>query len=403
MYLDIALLAGGALIFSCVAGRVEKSWVTGPIVFIFFGFLIGPLGLNLLSFEANADTLKLLAELTLALVLFIDAAGADLKILRKESTIPVRMLLIGLPLTLLLGFGAGVALFDQLSLLEIAILATILAPTDAALGQAVVKNQSVPANLRQGLNAESGLNDGICVPILLVFLTLAGAGAGHGGGEHGGGDHLALTLLAEELGIGLLVGVVLVVLTVYALRYARARNWLTHTWMQVPVVALAITCFAGAQYVGGSGFIAAFCGGLLFGHLMSDQREELLHSAEATGDTFALITWVVFGSAVVGHSISSITWPIVIYAALSLTLIRMLPIVASLTGTGVGTEAKWFLGWFGPRGLASIVFAVIVINEHLPHGNVIITTTAVTIIGSIILHGITANPWANRWGRKNTP
>ena len=188
MYLDLALLAGCALLFSCVAGWIEKSSVSGPIVFILFGFLIGPLGFDWLSLEVNAGTLKFLAELTLALVLFLDAASADLKVLRSESTIPVRMLLIGLPLTLLFGFGTGIAFFSEFSLIEAALLATILAPTDAALGQAVLKNKSVPANLRQGLNVESGLNDGICVPILFVFLALAAGGAGHGSV-----DQLALT------------------------------------------------------------------------------------------------------------------------------------------------------------------------------------------------------------------
>lgn len=401
MYLDLALLAAGALIFSIVAGRIEKSWLTGPIIFILFGFLIGPLGLGLLSVEVKAGTLKFMAEITLAVVLFIDGAGADLKVLRRESAIPIRMLLIGLPLTLLLGFGTGVVLFSEFSLIEVAILATLLAPTDAALGQEVVKNKSVPANLRQGLNVESGLNDGICVPILFLFLALAAGGAGHGSGEHIGGNYPALTLLAEELGIGLLVGLVLVTLTIYLLRYALAQNWLTPTWMQIPVVALSITCFATAQYIGGSGFIAAFCGGLLFGYLMGDEKEKLIHAAEGTGDTFALITWVLFGAAVVGRSIMHLSWPIVGFTVLSLTAIRMLPIFLSLLGTGVTTEGKWFLGWFGPRGLASIVFAIIVIDADLPHGETITTVVALTVVLSIILHGVSAKPWASRWGKPN--
>lgn len=396
MYLDLALLAGCALLFSCVAGRLEKTHITGPIVFILFGFVIGPLGFGLLSFKAEAGTLKFLAELTLALVLFIDASGANLKVLKKSSTIPVRMLLIGLPLTLLLGFGCGVALFPEFSVLEVALLATILAPTDAALGQAVVKNEAVPINFRQGLNAESGLNDGICVPILFVFLALLQGGGDH----HGGGGQLALFLLAEEIGIGLLVGGVLVFLTARLLKYAKSQGWLTHTWVQVPVVALAIACFATAQYVGGSGFIAAFCGGLLFGYLVGDEREELLRAAEGTGDTFALVTWVLFGSAVLGHSIQYLNWQIVLYGLLSLTLIRMLPIFVSLLGVNIGNEGKLFLGWFGPRGLASVVFAVIVFNADLANGSTITVIASFTIVSSILLHGITANPWARRLGSR---
>mgnify|MGYP000420877417 CR=1 FL=1 len=396
MYQDMALITVFILMFSCVAGRVEKSWITGPIIFIFAGFLIGPLGLGWLSFKPDAPTIKLLAELTLALVLFNDAAGADLKILRKSSSIPVRMLLIGLPLVLLSGFGVGVLLFDQLSLLEIGILATILAPTDAALGQAVLKNDSVPADFRQGLNAESGLNDGMCVPILFLFLALAAGGTGTG---HGASDHLVLTLLAEELGIGLFVGITMVFFASHLIQYAFMKKWVTKTWSQVYVFALAITSFTTAQAVGGSGFIAAFCGGLLFGYLLKNQREALLHSSEGIGDTFALITWVLFGAAAVGTSIPNLTWPIVVYSLLSLTLIRMLPIFISLLGTGVSLEGKVFLGWFGPRGLASIVFAVIAINANLPNSNTIVTTVVLTIVLSVVLHGITAKPWTNRWAK----
>lgn len=394
MYLDLALLAGCALLFSCVAGRLEKSRITGPIVFVLFGFIVGPLGFGLLSFKAEAHTLKFLAELTLALVLFIDASAANLKVLKKSSTIPLRMLLIGLPLTLLLGFGCGLVLFPGFSMLEVALLATILTPTDAALGQAVVKNEAVPINFRQGLNAESGLNDGICVPILFVFLALLQ------GGHQGGGGQLALFLLAEEIGIGLLVGGVLVFLTARLLNYSKSRGWLTHTWIQVPVIALAIGCFATTQYVGGSGFIAAFCGGLLFGYLVGDEREELLRAAEGTGDTFALVTWVLFGSAVLGHSIEYLNWQIVLYALLSLTLIRMLPIFVSLLGVNIGNEGKLFLGWFGPRGLASVVFAVIVLNAGLANGDTITVIASFTIVSSILLHGITANPWARRLGSR---
>ncbi len=398
MYLDIALLAGCALLFSAVAGLVDRSWLSGPIIFIVFGFAIGPLGFGWLSFDVNADTLKIMAELTLALVLFIDAAAADLSVLRRFSRIPIRMLLIGLPLTLLMGFGAGVWFFNDFSLLEVAILATLLAPTDAALGQAVVKHEAVPSEIKQGLNAESGLNDGICVPVLLLFLALAADAMGHTSG-HGNGEHLGLILLAEELGIGLLVAVTMVGFSAWLLRMAIPRHWVTHISMNIPVIALAISCFATAQFVGGSGFIAAFCGGLLFGHLMKEQRDDLLHAAESTGELFAMVTWVLFGAAVLGHSIGFLNWTMLIYALLSLTVLRMLPIFLSLIGSGVSTEGKLFLGWFGPRGLASVVFAVIVLGADLPHGDTIITVTAVTVILSIVLHGITATPWANRWSR----
>jgi NhaP-type Na+/H+ or K+/H+ antiporter len=395
VYLDLAILALFILVYSSVAGRVERTWISGPIVFTLFGLLIGPVGLDLLSFKTDGETLRTLAELTLALVLFTDAAGADMGVLRKTEALPIRLLLIGLPLTILLGFGVGVLLFKQLSLVEIALLATMLAPTDAALGKAVVTNEAVPDSVRQGLNVESGLNDGICVPILFVFLALAS-----GKGGEGGPWQLAMELVAEEIGIGLAVGLALTTMAALLLRFAKGKGWLTHTWIQIPVVALALGCFAVAQFLGGSGFIAAFTGGLLFGTLAKQHREEFLLAAEGTGDTLALITWVIFGSAVVGQALGYFSWLDLFYAMLSLTLIRMLPVFLSLTGMGVNTEGKLFIGWFGPRGLASIVFGVIVVNAKLPNSGPIAMTVVCTIMLSILGHGITANPWAKAFGER---
>ena len=396
MYQDLAILALFILVYSSVAGRVERTWVSGPILFTIFGLLIGPLGLDLLSFKTDGETLRTLAELTLALVLFTDAAGADMDVLRKTEALPTRLLLIGLPLTILLGFGVGVLLFERLSLFEVALLATMLAPTDAALGKGVVTNEAVPNPVRQGLNVESGLNDGICVPILFVFLALATGKAGEGGPWK-----LAMMLVAEEIGIGLAVGLVLTTMAGLLLKFAKGQQWLTHTWIQVPVVALALGCFAVAQFLGGSGFIAAFTGGLLFGVLAKQHREEFLRAAEGTGDTLALITWVIFGSAVVGQAVGHFSWLILLYAVLSLTLIRILPVFLVLTGLGVSTEGKLFMGWFGPRGLASIVFGVIVVNANLPNSGSIAMIVVCTIILSILGHGITANPWAKGFGERS--
>ena len=395
MYQDLAILALFILVYSSVAGRVERTWVSGPILFTIFGLLIGPLGLDLLSFKTDGETLRTLAELTLALVLFTDAAGADMDVLRKTEALPTRLLLIGLPLTILLGFGVGVLLFERLSLFEVALLATMLAPTDAALGKGVVTNEAVPNPVRQGLNVESGLNDGICVPILFVFLALATGKAGEGGPWK-----LAMMLVAEEIGIGLAVGLVLTTMAGLLLKFAKGQQWLTHTWIQVPVVALALGCFAVAQFMGGSGFIAAFTGGLLFGVLAKQHREEFLRAAEGTGDTLALITWVIFGSAVVGQAVGHFSWLILLYAVLSLTLIRILPVFLVLTGLGVSTEGKLFMGWFGPRGLASIVFGVIVVNANLPNSGSIAMIVVCTIMLSILGHGITANPWAKAFGAR---
>jgi NhaP-type Na+/H+ or K+/H+ antiporter len=395
MYENLALLALFALVYSAVAGALERTWISGAIVFTAFGLLVGPMGLGLLTWDTDRETMRSLAEVTLALVLFTDAAGADMSVLKKARGLPVRLLLIGLPLTILLGFGVGVLLVDSLSLFALAVLATMLAPTDAALGKAVVSNAAVPDDIRQGLNVESGLNDGICVPVLFVFLALALDKAGDAGPWT-----LAVKLVAEEIGIGLAVGIGLTFVAAKLLKLARQRNWLTQTWIQIPVVALALACFAVAQSLGGSGFIAAFSGGLLFGILAKDLREEFLLAAEGTGDTLALVTWVVFGSAIVGQAVGNFTWLILLYSVLSLTLIRMLPVFLALAGSGIDTEGKLFIGWFGPRGLASIVFAVIVVNSELANTGPLAMTVVCTIILSIIGHGITANPWAKAYGER---
>ena len=397
MYEILAVLAAFVLVYSVLAGGIERLWISGPILFTAFGFLIGPYGLGLLSMQTDPEALKSLAELTLALVLFTDASEADLLVLRRVKALPIRLLGIGLPLTILLGFGVGKLLFGELSILEIALIATMLAPTDAALGKAVVTNEAVPDPIRQGLNVESGLNDGICVPILLLFLTLAQSqGSGGEGYQFGTGA----TLFLEVIGIGLLTGLVLTGVAVWLLRLCQRRQWLSPTWTKVTVIALAFACFGAAQALGGSGFIASFVGGLLLGGLLRPHHEPLLDAAEGIGDTFALLTWILFGSAVVGQAAGHFTWSIVLYAVLSLTVIRMVPVFLAVTGLGMTTESKLFLGWFGPRGLASIVFAVIVIGAGLPNTKQITMVVATTVILSIIAHGVTANPWAHALGRR---
>lgn len=387
MYDVLTIFAGFIFLFSVIAGGLARTPISGPIVFCAFGWLIGPLALGWFDIDVEAEALRLLAELTLALVLFSDAAKVDLAVLKRSIGIPERLLLLALPLTIVLGIGAGVAVFDELTLLEIALVATMLAPTDAALGSAVVTDERVPSSMRQGLSVESGLNDGICVPILFVFLALA-THSNH----QGSGAELALMLVAEEIGIGAVVGLVVTFVGVQVLRFCQDRGWVTEVWRQLPVISLAIGCFAAAQLLGGSGFIAAFVGGLLFGAMAKNHKHVLLLAAEGSGETVALVTWVVFGAVIVGYTIDQIMWDAVLYALLSLTLIRMLPVVLSLAGTGLRMGEKLFIGWFGPRGMASIVFGVIVLQADLPGGEVLRQTVIYTIILSILAHGLSANP-----------
>ena len=396
MYQNAAILAAFLLIYSAVAGRVERSWISGPIVFVAVGFLLGPDGLGVFRLNITGEGLRVLAELTLAMVLFTDAANADLGVVRRNRGLPERLLLVGLPLTIVLGFVLAAIMFPLLGTLEIALLAAMLAPTDAALGKPVVTNQAVPAVMREALNVESGLNDGICVPIVVLLLGLA-VGTQIEGGTM---VHVA-RVVVEEIGIGLIVGLTLTWLTTLMLRFAERRGWISEHWVEIPIVALAAACFAGAQAAGGSGFIACFVGGLLLSGLRERHKEELLRGAEHMGEALALLTWVVFGGIVVPRLIDRVTWPALLYAVLSLTVVRMLPVFLCLIGTRTSPADKLFIGWFGPRGLATIVFSVLVSDEKLPGNDTIMLAAGWTVLLSVIAHGVTANPLVKRMARRS--
>ena len=396
MYGNAAILAALVLIYSAGAGRVGRSWLSGPIIFTGAGLILGPAGLNALRLPLTADDLRTLAELTLAMVLFSDAAHADLRVVRRTLGLPGRLLLIGLPLTILLGFLIGLLVFRQLDVLEVALLAALLAPTDAALGAPVVTNAAVPPETREALNLESGLNDGICVPVVLILLDLAV------GTEIVGSTvrHIVM-IVVEEIGIGAFVGLALTGGAVAILRLAIRLNWTSEHWLHIPMVALAALCFTAAQALGGSGFIARFTGGLLFGFLQGTRSPDLLRGASSTGEVLALLTWVLFGGPVLERLLPQMTWGTVLYAVLSLTVIRALPVFLSLAGTGMSVGTKLFIGWFGPRGLASIVFAVIVFDAGLPGRREVAATAACTILLSVIAHGVTANPLVGVLGRRH--
>ena len=395
VYFEFAILAAFACIYSTFAHILDKTPLNGAIVYVSFGVACSPFGFGFIDLDVDAEGIRTLAELTLAMVLFTDAANADLRILKSNIGIPQRLLLIALPLTILLGMIFGLALFPQLPLLEVALLATILAPTDAALGKAVITNKSVPARIRESLNVESGLNDGICVPVLLIFLAFAIGTVGDEG-------HVDLVLheFVTEIGIGAVTGIVCVLIGAALFRFARPGGEVGKIWMQVTIPTLAMTCFATAQALGGSGFIACFVGGLIGGTVMREEKQALLLAGEGTGETLALLTWAIFGAVVAGPLLGNFTWEAVVYAVLSLTVIRMLPSYVVLRGMGLTVYDKLFLGWFGPRGLASIVFIVIVLNEHLPGSETLRAVVTWTIVLSVVAHGLTANPLAAMYARR---
>ena len=391
-YQILAIIAAFVFCYCLVATRLERTKFNGPLVFVACGLILGPYCLGLVAMDVDGETLKTLAEITLAVVLFTDSAGANLPVLMRFRRLPARLLLIGLPLTIGLGFLTGCLLYNNLTWIELALLATMLAPTDAALGQAVINDDAVPSSVREGLNVESGLNDGICVPVLLLFLAISSDSL-----PTGAVLSQMLELPLQAIGIGTLVGIVSAVVGCVSINGSVQRNWLDGAWTQMPVIALALVCFSISQWLGGSGFIACFVGGLIFGGLIQRQKAALLKAADGTGDVLSMITWFIFGALFIGDCLLAPQWQAIVYALLSLSVIRILPVCLAVIGMGLKTDSKLFMGWFGPRGLASIVFIVMVNEANLPGANTLVQAVTWTVLLSVILHGITANPLANAY------
>ena len=394
-YQILTVFAAFAFIYSIIASRLENTPINGALVYVLAGMLLGPQALGLIDLDLDGETLSLLAELALAVCLFTDASSANLGVLKRIESAPIRLLLIGLPLTIALGLGLGMLLFDELGFFEIALIATMLAPTDAALGKAVVTNPVVPEKVRESLNVESGLNDGICVPVILFFIALA-----VGSAETSDSAGLVFKLTLEVIGIGVVVGAVSALLGGLALRTCATNGWVAGTWLQMPIIALALMCFGLAQWLGGSGFIACFVAGLIFGGLTTAHKDQFLEPAEGAADALALLIWFTFGTVVIGLMFTAFSWQPLIYAILSLTVVRMLPVAISMIGMNMKLDSLLFIGWFGPRGLASIVFVVMVAAQQLPGNATILATVAWTILLSVAAHGLTANFMAARYGAR---
>jgi NhaP-type Na+/H+ or K+/H+ antiporter len=391
---SLAVVAALILVFAAVSRRAGRSVVTPAIFFVTAGLVAGNEALGWIDLEIGHETVRLLAEVTLALVLFADAARIDFGPLRREYALPLRLLGIGLPLTILLGWMAAMAVFEELSLAEGLLLAVVLAPTDAALGQAVVTDPRLPSRIRQGLNIESGLNDGICVPLLFVAIAVAEATEG------AIGDGAAVRLVVEELGYGIVGGVAAGALAALVVKVGLRRGLIDASWLQLVPVAAAGLAYGIAAPLGGSGFIAAFVGGLVFGRVLGSAGGEVMALQEHLGELATAVTFVVFGAAFVGPILTELTWEAALYAVLSLTIVRMAPVALSLVGTKARAPTTAFLGWFGPRGLASIVFAVIVVEEaDIANVDAIVLAVVATIVLSVYAHGVSARPLTERYAR----
>ena len=392
MQWSLAILALTLIGVAAVSKRLTDSPITPAIMFVSIGLLVGPRVLDGIDISSTSSTVRALAEATLALVLFSDASRIDLGELRREISLPVRLLGIGLPLTIAFGALAAAVIFGQLTFWEAAILGVILAPTDAALGQAVVTQPRVPGRIRQGLNVESGLNDGICVPLLFAAIAAADVQSHISEGRTG------MTLLVEEVGYGVVGGFAGGILIGAIILYAGRRDLIDGAWRQVIPGAGAVFAYGIASALSGSGFIAAFVAGMVFRGVIKRDPEEMNRLTDGVGSVLNGLTFVIFGAILLGPALGELSWELALYAVLSLTVVRIVPVAIAMLGSHARTPTLGFLGWFGPRGLASIVFAVILIEEsQLPHEGLIVLAVYLTVGLSVFAHGLTAAPLSKRY------
>ena len=402
----IAMLVLG---FGLVSRAVARGIITAPMVFALAGLAlangaawlgIGPFA----DYEGVETIVHTLGECTLIVLLFTDAARIDLQALRRDGGLPARLLGLGMPLTILLGAVVAWLLFPELGIWELALVAAVLAPTDAALGQAVVTSDGVPPRIRQTLSVESGLNDGIAVPLVVLFASMASIGVETLGVDAAGHALTAgagASFAARQILLGPLAGIIVGFVGAKLVGASMKRGWMDHDFQELSGVALALLAAFGAELIGGNAFIAAFVGGLTFGNSSKRVCSCLYDFAEAEGTLLMLLTFLFAGAALAPEALFGASWQMYVYAALSLTVIRMLPVGLSLIGVPTSMPTTLFLGWFGPRGLASILFAILLLEElPVPHADEIFSIAMVTVMMSVVLHGATAAPGVRWYARR---
>lgn len=394
--------------WSVLSARLATGNLTGPIVFLIAGLVVANPSWGFVTVDVESSTVHLLAELTLALLLFADASGVPLAAARADLPLTARLLGIGLPLSIAAGVALAVVLFPDIPLALAGLIAAGLAPTDAALSASVIADGRLPSTVRRVLNVESGLNDGVATPV--VTLCIASAATVLGLVTHH--DEAGLRALGQ-LAVGVAVGVGLSAVGGVALRVAHRRGWMEHGSRRLATLALALLSFLVASEAGGNPFVAAFVGGLVFGAVARSDAVQSVELAELGGSMLSLVLWFVFGAAFVIPTFEHLDARIVVYAVCSLTVVRMLPVAIALVGSGQDRATTLFIGWFGPRGLASVVFALLTVEElgnTDPRVTIATRTIAVTIVLSVVAHGLTARPLSARYSatrgdrrRRSTP
>jgi len=369
-----------------VSGRAEKSVITGPMVFAATGLLVHFALPEVSTLEITSPGVLVVAELTLAVLLFSDATHHSLRQVTRETKLPARLLGIGMPLAILAGTVVAVLLLSDIPLWEAAILATVLAPTDTNVAPSVVNSRLVPPRIRQALDVESGLNDAVCLPLLVLFIALSGV--------EFQGEQSWLAFAAQQIGFGALVGLGIGWLGGLLMTHAVGRGWMVRKAVQLAMLALAVLSWWLADHaLGGNGFIAAFVAGSAVRMRYEDAHEHMTRFDEAWRDLLVYMVFFAFG-VIAAPELGRITGQLWLYALLSLTFVRLLPVALSLVGTKLQPASVLFVGWFGPRGLASIILGLFYLENQTRLGvnSTIVLAMIATVLLSVLAHGLSANP-----------
>lgn len=385
IFVFMALLILGYGLFS---KQAERTLLTAPMIFVAVGLVTSLLDIDLLADGPKAGYVKVLAELTLMLVLFIDASTIDREKLKLDRSLPIRLLGIGLPVTMMIGALLAIPIFPEEKVLTLVLMAFILSPTDAALGQAVVTGQRVPQRIRQTINVESGLNDGIALPPILVCLAILSGDAGEGVEVS-----YWLGFVAKQFVFGPIIGSLVGWLGGWLVEKASRKGWMNHTYQMLASLSIAILSYSVAELIHGNGFIAAYFAGLMLGTRTEAIRARIREFGEAESQIMVLFIFLLFGMLLVPLSYPYWDWQAWVYAILSLTVNRMVPVAISLIGSGLKPKTVWFIGWFGPRGIASVLYLLMtVLRLDSPGYERLISVITLTVLLSIFLHGLTAVP-----------
>lgn len=396
MEIGLSIFFISVVLYTLFAARIDRVSITMPMIFVALGVLLGPYSFGLFQNTVEWLNIERFVEITLVLLLFADASTLSFQQVREDSLLPARLLLIGTPLTIVLGGLVALALFPGEKLGFALLLGTILAPTDAALGWPIFSNEKVPLRIRRALIVESGLNDGIATPFVTLFTALA----------------VAESLPTQEpflvpalLQIAIAIGIAMFVGLGGGWLFARAvkLGWTSHLAEQIGGVALALAAYSTSVTFGGNGFIAAFVSGLLFGYSTRGHVHAGSEYPETTGTLFSLLTWTVFGAYAVGPVLQAFNPLMLIFAIFALTLVRMIPVAISALGSKFRGDTLLVMGWFGPRGLASVVFTLIAMESFHEAGRqveLLVGMAVWTILLSVFLHGLTAVPLANWYAKR---